>query len=108
MNVSDSEKIAGRLQEVGYRATGEIGEADLIILNTCSVRAKAEEKVYNYLNTLLGRKRKNPRLLLGVGGCVAQQEGKRLLERVPHLDFVFGTHNLHLFRNWCERRRRGD
>src|SRR6266568_7021441 len=96
MNVSDSEKIAGRLQEVGYRATGEIGEADLIILNTCSVRAKAEEKVYNYLNTLLGRKRKNPRLLLGVGGCVAQQEGKRLLEHVPHLDFVFGTHNLHL------------
>ncbi|HEY5973920.1 MAG TPA: tRNA (N6-isopentenyl adenosine(37)-C2)-methylthiotransferase MiaB [Geobacteraceae bacterium] len=96
MNVSDSEKIAARLGEIGYRATTDRQNADLIILNTCSVRAKAEEKVYIQLQNLWGRKKRNRRLLLGVGGCVAQQEGERLLEKVPYLDFVFGTHTLHL------------
>jgi tRNA-2-methylthio-N6-dimethylallyladenosine synthase len=96
MNVSDSEKIAARLREIGYLSTADQQDADLIILNTCSVRAKAEEKVYIQLQNLWGRKKRNRRLLLGVGGCVAQQEGERLLEKVPYLDFVFGTHTLHL------------
>nr|WP_279342544.1 tRNA (N6-isopentenyl adenosine(37)-C2)-methylthiotransferase MiaB [Geotalea sp. SG265] len=96
MNVSDSEKIAGLLQGIGYRPTNDSSQADLIILNTCSVRARAEEKVYNHLVQYKGLKRKKPGVLLGVGGCVAQQEGERLLCTLPHLDFVFGTHNLHL------------
>ena len=68
----------------------------MVILNTCSVRAKAEEKIYGILFTMKGRLKKKPDLLIGVGGCVAQQEGERLLQKVPHLNFVFGTHNLHL------------
>lgn len=95
MNVSDSEKIAALLHGIGYELTEESGNADLIILNTCSVRAKAEEKVFKHLANFRGHKRRKPGLLLGVGGCVAQQEGERLLEKVPHLDLVFGTHNLH-------------
>jgi len=96
MNVSDSEKIAAALRSVGYYATGSIDDADMVILNTCSVRAKAEEKIYGILFTMKGKLKKNPGLLIGIGGCVAQQEGERLLQKVPHLSFVFGTHNLHL------------
>jgi tRNA-2-methylthio-N6-dimethylallyladenosine synthase len=96
MNVSDSEKIAASLRSCGYAETGSLDEADMVILNTCSVRAKAEERIYGILHTMKGQLKKNPDLIIGVGGCVAQQEGKQLLERVPHLRFVFGTHNLHL------------
>jgi tRNA-2-methylthio-N6-dimethylallyladenosine synthase len=96
MNVNDSEKIAALLLEEGYVRTTDMHEADLLILNTCSVRAKAEERVYGQLATYRGLKRRRPGMILGVGGCVAQQEGERLLERLPHLDFVFGTHTLHL------------
>lgn len=96
MNVSDSDKIIALLKGIGYQPVEDSSRADLIILNTCSVRAKAEEKVYNHLATYKGLKKKNRSLILGVGGCVAQQEGEKLLEKVPHLDLVFGTHNLHL------------
>jgi tRNA-2-methylthio-N6-dimethylallyladenosine synthase len=95
MNVNDSEKIAALLQGEGYELTADRHAADLLILNTCSVRAKAEERVYGQLATYRGLKRRRPGMLLGVGGCVAQQEGERLLERLPHLDFVFGTHMVH-------------
>lgn len=96
MNVNDSDKIAAMLAVDGYQQAMTLQDADLIILNTCSVRAKAEEKVYSHLATYKGLKRRKPTLLMGVGGCVAQQEGEKLLEKVPHLDFVFGTHTLHL------------
>lgn len=95
MNDSDSGKIASLLSGCNYRTTTDIGKADLVILNTCSVRDKAEHKVYSYLGTLKTYKERNPNLIIGVGGCVAQQEGERLLKRVPHLDIVFGTHNIH-------------
>jgi tRNA-2-methylthio-N6-dimethylallyladenosine synthase len=95
MNVSDSEKITALLGGIGYELTGNSDDADLIIFNTCTVRAKAEERVYKQLANLKALKRRKPGLLLGVGGCVAQQEGDRLLDKVPHLDIVFGTHNLH-------------
>ncbi len=96
MNVSDSEKISTALRGAGYESSPTIDGADMVILNTCSIRAKAEEKIYGILFTMKGRLKKNPGLLIGVGGCVAQQEGERLLKKVPHLNFVFGTHNLHL------------
>ena len=96
MNVSDSEKIGSALLGVGYEPAATIDDADMVILNTCSVRSKAEEKIYGILSTMKGRLKKRPDLLIGVGGCVAQQEGERLLQKVPHLNFVFGTHNLHL------------
>ena len=96
MNVNDSEKIVALLRKVGYHPTQDSSRADLIILNTCSVREKPEQKVYSSLCRYKGLKNRNRRLLLAVGGCVAQQEGERLLEKVPYLDIVFGTHNLHL------------
>ena len=91
MNVYDSEQIAGALEEVGYRTTESAGQADLIILNTCSIREKAEQKVFSFLGRLTGLKKRNPRLIIAVGGCVAQQEGRRILNRMPHVDVVFGT-----------------
>ena len=96
MNVSDSEKIVALLNQAGYSPTKDPSHADLIILNTCSVREKPEKKVYSSLDRFKGLKSRNRRLILAVGGCVAQQEGERLLENVPWLDLVFGTHNLHL------------
>ncbi len=96
MNVSDSEKIVDLLKEIGYRLTQDSSQADLIILNTCSIRSKAEHKVYSQLGRYRELKSLNGDLILGVGGCVAQQEGERLLKKVPYLDIVFGTHNLHL------------
>lgn len=96
MNVNDSEKIAGILKGLGYRTTEDPEDADLVILNTCSVRAKAERKVYGHLGRFKALKKRNKGLIIGVGGCVAQQEGERLLRNAPFVDIVFGTHNLHL------------
>jgi tRNA-2-methylthio-N6-dimethylallyladenosine synthase len=91
MNIYDSEQIAMQLVSSGYEQTSSLGKADLVILNTCSIRAKAEQKAFSFLGRLAKLKRQKPRLIVGVGGCVAQQEGKKLLKRVPHLDIVFGT-----------------
>ncbi|MFH0996929.1 MAG: tRNA (N6-isopentenyl adenosine(37)-C2)-methylthiotransferase MiaB [Pseudomonadota bacterium] len=92
MNVYDSERIAGGLAPLGYRQVSEPETADLIILNTCAIREKAEQKVFSFLGRMAGLKRKNPELIIGVGGCVAQQEGRKILDRAPYLDLVFGTH----------------
>ncbi len=93
MNVYDSEKIYAFLQDRYLPAAAE-EEADLIILNTCSIREKAEQKVYSLLGRLRPLKKMKPDLLIGVGGCVAQQEGERILKRAPMVDVVFGTHNI--------------
>ena len=91
MNVYDSAQIAIQLAVLGYQQTSSLDQADLIILNTCTVRAKAEQKAFSFLGRLAGLKKEKPALIVGVGGCVAQQEGANILERVPHLDLVFGT-----------------
>jgi tRNA-2-methylthio-N6-dimethylallyladenosine synthase len=95
MNVSDSEKIVSLLKEIGYQRTDDLSTADMIIMNTCCVRAKAEQKLYSYLGRLKGLKKEKKRLIIGIGGCIAQQEGERLLGKIPYLDIVFGTHNLY-------------
>ena len=91
MNVYDSEQIAIRLAATGYLQTPRLEKADLVILNTCTIRAKAEQKAFSFLGRLARLKKKKPGLIVGVGGCVAQQEGAEILKRVPHLDLVFGT-----------------
>lgn len=96
MNVNDSERIVSMLADVGYQSTSSLADADMILLNTCSVREGAEEKIYRRLSNLGALKKRRKSLIIGVGGCVAQQEGKELLNRFPWLDLVFGTHNLHL------------
>ena len=76
-------------------APNSIEAADLILLNTCSVRDKAEQKVYSALGRWKELKEQREGVIIGVGGCVAQQEGANLLQRMPHVDLVFGTHNIH-------------
>ena len=95
MNAHDSEKIASLLLHDGWIAA-QAETADLLVINTCSIREKAEHKLYSDLGRLRSWKAERPGRLVGVGGCVAQQEGDALLARFPHLDFVFGTHNLRL------------
>ncbi len=95
MNQYDSERIAQLMGGTGYQLTERIETADLVLLNTCSVRDKAEQKVYSALGRWKGLKEQREGVIIGVGGCVAQQEGANLLKRIPHLDLVFGTHNIH-------------
>ena len=104
MNQLDSARIVQLMKSADYEPTDRVDDADLIILNTCSVRDKAEQKVYS----ALGRWRKlkeEKGVILGVGGCVAQQEGEALLRRAPHLDLVFGTHNMHKLPQMVEEAR---
>lgn len=95
MNQHDSERIVQLMREAGYGLTDAPENADLLLLNTCSVRDKAEQKVYSALGRWRELKEKNRGIIIGVGGCVAQQEGEALLRRVSYLDLVFGTHNIH-------------
>ena len=94
MNEYDTEKMFEVLKHQNFFQTDSQEDADLIILNTCSIREKAENKVYSELGRLRKLKSVKPELKIGVGGCVAQQEGKEILHREASVDFVFGTDNL--------------
>jgi tRNA-2-methylthio-N6-dimethylallyladenosine synthase len=96
MNQHDTEKVANLLHHAGWRPAGDEAAADLLLVNTCSIREKAENRLYSDLGLLRAWKAEAPGRLLGVGGCVAQQEGDTLLRRFPQVDFVFGTHNVRL------------
>ena len=93
MNAHDSEKISGSLKRLGLEAASTEHEADVLILNTCSVREKAEEAVFTRLLSFSCLKRKRP-VVVGITGCVAQQEGEAILKRAPEVDFVLGTQSL--------------
>ena len=95
MNVYDSDKIAMSLKKLNYSLTDNPDEADLILLNTCSVREGPENKVVSQLGRFKHLKNENPDLILGVGGCVAQQKGEELLKQVKYLDIVFGTDTIY-------------
>lgn len=96
MNVHDSEQIVALLKPHGYVETDRPSKADVILVNTCSIREKAAQKVYSQLGRFSLLKKDKPDLIIGVGGCLAQQFGKKLLQRVPFVDLIFGTHNNHL------------
>ncbi|MBO1222974.1 MAG: tRNA (N6-isopentenyl adenosine(37)-C2)-methylthiotransferase MiaB [Candidatus Scalindua sediminis] len=91
MNKLDSELSVGALVKEGYTFTEDEGAADVILLNTCSVRNKAEHKVYSQLGSLRDQKEKNPGLILGVLGCMAQNDGEKIFRRMPHVNLVCGT-----------------
>jgi tRNA-2-methylthio-N6-dimethylallyladenosine synthase len=95
MNVVDSERIVDLLGGIGYRQVTEARQAQLLLLNTCAVRDKAVRKAYGHLGRFKPLKDADPGLIIGLGGCVAQQEGDQLLAEFPYLDLVFGTHNVH-------------
>jgi tRNA-2-methylthio-N6-dimethylallyladenosine synthase len=90
MNVHDSEKLAGLLESEGYVRAAGIRDADVILLNTCSVRERAAEKFFSELGRLSAWKRTRPGVVLGVCGCVAQEQGAAILDRAPQVDFVLG------------------
>ncbi len=90
MNVADSETILGVLGGLGYGRTDNPAAADLILINTCAVREKAEERVFGRAGTLAGLKARNPRLLLGITGCMAEHLKGQILERAPQVDLVVG------------------
>lgn len=91
MNVAESERMAGQLQKIGYTLTENFDAADLILFNTCCVRATAEDKIYGKIGEVKKFKRLNPALIVGVVGCLAQKDGENLLKRAPHVDFILGT-----------------
>ncbi len=106
MNEYDSEKMFRLLSDT-YRPVETESEASLVIVNTCSVREKAEHKLFSLLGELTELKQSRPELIIGVGGCVAQQEGKQIVSRSPAVDFVVGTHNLSLIPSLAKNARAG-
>jgi len=106
MNEYDSDKMADVLAAAeGFEKTSDPAEADLILFNTCSVREKAQEKVFTDLGRVKPLKRAKPGLLIGVGGCVASQEGAEIVRRAPYVDVVFGPQTLHRLPELLARRR---
>ncbi|MFB0974606.1 MAG: tRNA (N6-isopentenyl adenosine(37)-C2)-methylthiotransferase MiaB, partial [Tolumonas sp.] len=96
MNEYDSAKMVDLLtSSLGYETTELPEEADLLVLNTCSIREKAQEKLFHQLGRWKELKKKNPELVIAVGGCVASQEGKAIRSRAPNVDVVFGPQTLH-------------
>ncbi len=95
MNIRDSEIIEQLLAQDGYLTVDSPDHADVIILNTCSIRAKAEQKVFSLLGQLRDNKKQHPNLRIGVAGCVAQQEGDQIFKRMPHVDFIVGTQQIY-------------
>ncbi|MEK7883959.1 tRNA (N6-isopentenyl adenosine(37)-C2)-methylthiotransferase MiaB [Methyloversatilis sp. NSM2] len=106
MNEYDSDKMADVLGDAeGLEKTDRPEDADVILFNTCSVREKAQEKVFHDLGRVKHLKRDNPNLIIGVGGCVASQEGAAIVERAPYVDLVFGPQTLHRLPDLISRRR---
>lgn len=95
MNESDTERIGGQLEELGYAPADDLQDADIVILNTCSIRQNAEEKVYGKIGEVKKLKERNPKVLLGIAGCMAQENKNKLIQRMPVIDFVIGPYHIH-------------
>ncbi len=94
MNVHDSERIAGLLDEAGFIPVADGEQADIVVFNTCAVRENADNKLYGNLSFLAPIKKANPSMQIAVGGCLAQKDQAVILKRAPYVDVVFGTHNI--------------
>ncbi len=105
MNEEDSEKLSGMLKRLGYTRTEERNEAGIILFNTCCVRENAENKVFGNLGQLKALKEKNPDLIIGICGCMMQQEGMadKILKTFPYVNIIFGTHNAYKFPEYLNR-----
>jgi tRNA-2-methylthio-N6-dimethylallyladenosine synthase len=108
MNAVDSARMLSLLSGANFRPAPSLDEADLVLLNTCSIREKADQKIYSELGKLRRWKQRRSGRIVGVGGCLAQQAGESLRERAPYVDIVFGTHNIarlpEMVRSASERR----
>src|SRR5665811_822470 len=94
MNVHDSERLTGLLEEAGYTPSDSEAESDVVVFNTCAVRENADNKLYGNLGMLASVKAKNPGMQIAVGGCLAQKDRDTITKRAPYVDVVFGTHNI--------------
>src|SRR5215207_694101 len=94
MNVHDSERLSGLLEEAGYQRAADGVDADVVVFNTCAVRENADNKLYGNISHLVPRKEANPDMQIAVGGCLAQKDRDAVLKRAPWVDVVFGTHNI--------------
>lgn len=110
MNDHDSEVITGILSSLGYQATETVEDADVILYNTCCVRENPERKVYGHITAFRRLKEKNPELVIGICGCMPQQkqELETMLKKLPHVDLIFGTHNIHRLPELLERATGGE
>lgn len=108
MNVHDSERMAGMLENLGYDATDAPEGADVILLNTCAVRERPEHKLYSELGQIRLLKAENPDLVIGVAGCMAQREAQTIRRRVPEVDILLGPRNLHHLPTLVRRARSGE
>lgn len=99
MNVHDSEKMAGILKSEGYVETGSAKDADIVIFNTCSIRQKAEQKFFSELGRIKSLKKRRHGLKIAVAGCIAQQEGSKILKRASYVDYVIGPQNIPILKN---------
>ena len=107
MNMADSERMAGALEHLGYEYESDMNAADVVVLNTCSIRDKAEQKVYKALRPMEARKKKGEEVQVVVAGCVAGQEGEAVLRRVPAVDIVMGPQHAGRIGSYLEQARLG-
>lgn len=95
MNINDSEKISGIFETQGYELADSEAEADLVLINTCTIREKPDQKVWSHLGELKRLKQKNPNVKIAVCGCMAQRVGYEIASKMPFIDMIFGTKNIH-------------
>ena len=108
MNVADTDRMELLLFQSGYLRTPHVEDADLVLVNTCSIREKAEQKVFSLFGGLKPLKQSNPDLILGVAGCLAQQEQAVLMNRVPFLDFIIGPDAVESIQHIVQRVNQGE
>jgi tRNA-2-methylthio-N6-dimethylallyladenosine synthase len=108
MNYHDTERILSHLTDLNFYQTQDVNEADLVLFNTCAVRDLANQKFYSQLGEIKHTKKKNEKLVVGVGGCVAQTEGKELVKKYKHLDFAFGPDTIDMINDMVYRTYAGD
>lgn len=108
MNYHDTERILSHLSDLNFSKTQDLNEADLVLFNTCAVRDLANQKFYSQLGEIKHAKKKNDKLVVGVGGCVAQTEGKELVKKYKHLDFAFGPDTIDMINDMVYRTYAGD
>lgn len=107
MNVHESEKLAGILENMGYTPCESDSEADIILFNTCAIRESAEQKVFAHIGELKKLKRENKNLIIAICGCMSQQKGypENIVKKFPFVDIIFGTHNISEFESFINKRR---
>ena len=108
MNKADSEHMLGLLDEIDYKLTEDFDKANLVLFNTCTIRETANHRFYSQLGIAGSKKKQNPNLLIGVGGCVAQDKRKWLQTNFPYVDIVFGTNNIHKLPEFVKKAETGE